>query len=68
MTLDELLDIKASPANIKTVKIRIRKRGQYRHATVTVPQDVISRYNIEDGQDIVICYLCKAEEEKKRKK
>jgi hypothetical protein len=53
------------PANMKTVTVRIRERGKYSTASVTLPQDLIKRNNLKNGTDIVLCYLCKADENPK---
>jgi len=58
-----MLDI--LPADMKTITLRIRKRGKYMAGTLTLPKDVIKRHDLEDGDDIVICYLCKADENPK---
>lgn len=53
------------PSNVKTVTVRVRKRGEYLTAAVTLPPDLIKRNKLKDGTDIVICYLCKADEDPK---
>ena len=53
------------PADMKTITLRVRKRGKYIAGSLTLPKDVIKRHELEDGDDIVICYLCKADENPK---
>lgn len=55
------IDIKVLPSDIKTVTVRLRKKAQYRTALITFPQDIVDRYDIQDGEDVVICFLGKAD-------
>ncbi len=49
-----------------TVKPIIRRRGNTISATVTIPPALIRRYDIQDNEEIVIAFLCKASEDLKQ--
>jgi hypothetical protein len=59
-TVEDELEIKTPPANIKTVTLHIRKKGQYKHATITFPKDLVARHDLKDDEDVVICFLGRA--------
>ena len=57
------MEVTVAPSNIRTVKMIVRRRGTYVHASLTFPRDIIDRYDIKDGENVVICYLSKADED-----
>jgi len=56
------MQIEIAPTNIRTLAIRIRKRGKYINAHLTIPLDIIKLNKLEDKDKIVIAYVCKAGE------
>lgn len=55
------MDVNVELANIQTVTLRLRKRGdKYAHGSITIPPDLIKRNDLIDGDEIVIAFLEKA--------
>ena len=47
------------PADLKTV--RISKKNMT--GIITIPQDLMRRYDLKEKEDIIIAYVCKADED-----
>ena len=59
------MKIDVLPSNIRTVKLRLRKSGEAGkfYADVTFPQDWVERYNLQKGENVVVCLLSKSGED-----
>lgn len=57
------MKLNIKPSDIKTVRVLVRTRGgSAKHATITFPLELVRRHGIKDKEDIVIGYLCRANE------
>jgi hypothetical protein len=58
-----IVKLNLKPADVKTVRLIVRSRGGARqHASLTLPPDIVRRYDLKDKDEIVVAYVCKADE------
>lgn len=56
------MKIDVLPADLKTVKLRVTKRGPYINNHITIPIDVVKRHDLKDDEEIVVAFVCRAKE------
>jgi hypothetical protein len=59
------MKINILPCDIKTVKIIKQRIGGYKIHRVTLPPEIVLRYNLQDKDSIVIAYISKGTEDLK---
>lgn len=52
------------PANMRAAKL-IKNARRSRTLMVTIPVDIVERYDLKPGEQVMIAYLCKADEDVK---
>lgn len=51
------------PCDIKTVKIIKQRIGGYKIHRITLPPEIVVRYNLKDKDSIVIAYISKGSQD-----
>lgn len=59
------MQIKILPADLVSVKARRKKRLSSSTIEVTIPSTIVRRYDLKDQDQIMICYVCRADEDLK---
>lgn len=51
------MEIDAKIEDVKTVTLHVRMKKGGKHGSITLPQDIIKRYDLQDKSEIVIAFI-----------